>query len=216
MCRIFREQPESSETTTDFTNMVIFCKMIATTPLRFRRPHKADFLGSKMRESHLLPKYEIDPSLFKTSGKQILKAGGVGVLGAYYNQNAIGHWKLMRTVIPASVWENWWYEYHGSYFNFPAHNRKEKQNKLREKRKYKNFNKKKKRGWRVALRGYRFCTFVDMDNQTFDNNDFGTVPLDNHFPRNYGFLVFLISSSWNFRASLKITILFCWDAVAFA
>ena len=60
-----------------------------------------------MRESHLLPKYEIDPSLFRTSGKQILKVGDVGVLGAYHNQNAIGHWKLMRTVLPASVWENW-------------------------------------------------------------------------------------------------------------
>ncbi|KAL1971033.1 hypothetical protein VTN77DRAFT_2867 [Rasamsonia byssochlamydoides] len=111
-CRIFREdEPSSAQSpTAGFTNMVIFCKKTAAA-LRFRQPTRADFLGSKSRESYLIPKHEIDPSVFEAldapKGQRILKAGKTDILQSYHTASALGHWKIMRTVLPAEVWENW-------------------------------------------------------------------------------------------------------------
>ncbi|KAL1980236.1 hypothetical protein VTN96DRAFT_4441 [Rasamsonia emersonii] len=111
-CRIFREDEASKESpTADFSNMVVFCKKSAAQPLRFRQPTQADFLGSKSRESYLLPKHEIDPGVFEAleapKKQRILKVGETDILQAYHAHSALGHWQIMRTVLPAEIWENW-------------------------------------------------------------------------------------------------------------
>lgn len=88
--------------------MVIFCKK-AETPLTFRRPVEEDLLQSRARQAFLIPRYEIAPEAFVAKGDEqvILKDGETAVLRKLQTQSAIGHWKIMRTVIPPKVWENW-------------------------------------------------------------------------------------------------------------
>ncbi|KAG5291884.1 spermine/spermidine synthase [Histoplasma ohiense] len=109
-CRIFREsEPPADTREGDFTNMVIFCKQ-TDSPLEFRNPTEADFLGSKSRESYLLPQYEINAASFakpEEDQQDILAVGHAGNLVRWHSQSAAGHWKIMRTVLPAFVWENW-------------------------------------------------------------------------------------------------------------
>ncbi|KAJ6072279.1 hypothetical protein N7467_010364 [Penicillium canescens] len=110
-CRIFREQaPVGSDENTDFTNMVLFCKKSAGTPLRFRDPVQADFLRSKSRESYLVPKHELDPAIFASypkNGRALLWEKEVGRLHKYQDRSALAHWGIMRKVLPDAVWENW-------------------------------------------------------------------------------------------------------------
>ncbi|GAD97619.1 spermine/spermidine synthase family protein [Paecilomyces variotii No. 5] len=110
-CRIFREDAAmENHPAVDFTNMVVFCTKATGTPVHFRNPIPADFLGSKARETYLMPKHEIDASVFETvekGGQRLLKAEGADHIAAFQDQSAIGHWKIMRTVLPDAVWENW-------------------------------------------------------------------------------------------------------------
>lgn len=90
-------------------NMVIFCKKTESF-LHFRQPVETDFLGSKSRESYLYPKIEIDPEMFAkvNEGKQhILAEGRLAELQMWQSKSAVGHWIIMRKVLPAAVWENW-------------------------------------------------------------------------------------------------------------
>lgn len=90
--------------------MVIFCAKGSTTPLRFRSPTPADFLGSKSRESYLLPKHEINPAVFQdveVGGRVVLRKDETGRLAKFRDRSAIEHWGLMRGVLPDRVWENW-------------------------------------------------------------------------------------------------------------
>lgn len=109
-CRIFREDDPSETDALTFTNIVIFCKK-TRTPLRFRAPTSADFLGSKSRESYMFPQFEIDRKIFEDadaqSSQRILEVGKTSTLEAYHTRSAIGHWKIMRTVLPVEIWENW-------------------------------------------------------------------------------------------------------------
>lgn len=93
----------------DFTNTVVFCKKFAA-PLRFRQPVKADFLGSKSREAYLFPKFEVDQATFEQVGEEnqgILEAGKLSHLQPWQIKGAVGHWQIMRKVIPPVYWENW-------------------------------------------------------------------------------------------------------------
>ncbi|OKL63953.1 hypothetical protein UA08_00673 [Talaromyces atroroseus] len=114
-CRIFRENGDSEESTEneplDFTNMVIFCKKKQGTPLKFRPSDENDYLGSQLRELYMYPRREIGPETFDmanypTVGQQILEVGKTSILETYHTQSAIGHWNIMRSVLPARVWEN--------------------------------------------------------------------------------------------------------------
>lgn len=116
-CRVYRESMSTDETN-DFTNLVVFCKKQSQTTataadptrLRFRAPEEADYLGSKSRESYLLPQHEVDPATFDhivQGGKRVLTAAQTENLGRYMDQGAIAHWKIMRKVLPDAVWENW-------------------------------------------------------------------------------------------------------------
>jgi hypothetical protein len=108
-CRIFREAPAGNEEDAKFTNMVLFCKK-TSGQLQFRDPVPADYLGSKSRESYLVPKHELDPTMFSTwpkGGRRVLIDKEAGRLHKYQDRSALAHWSIMRNVLPDAVWENW-------------------------------------------------------------------------------------------------------------
>lgn len=106
-CRAFREDeaPAPGARPEDFTNMVFFCRKKEGS-IRFRRPIEADFLGSGARKEFLLPKHEIMADMFDTT-VDVLKSGKTKELERWQAKSAIGHWKVMRTVLPDAIWENW-------------------------------------------------------------------------------------------------------------
>lgn len=108
-CRLYREETDS-EIGMDFTNMVIFCTKDPLTPLTFRDPVPADFLGSRFRARYLVPRQEVDAARFEyveKGGKRILYDKGVDALHKFQDRTALEHWKIMRTVLPDRVWEGW-------------------------------------------------------------------------------------------------------------
>ncbi|POS85173.1 hypothetical protein EPUL_001658, partial [Erysiphe pulchra] len=111
-CRIFRESKEptplqiAADGGRDFTNMVIFCTN-AADEIKFRKPKLDDFLGSGARQQFLLPKYEVDESVFveqETDGG-LLKKNDTARFKDWQQKNSLGHWNLMRTVLPPTIWE---------------------------------------------------------------------------------------------------------------
>lgn len=107
-CRVFREEEAAAEPNAkqdDFTNMVFFCRK-TDIPVKFRKPVEADFLGSRFRREYLVPKHEIPSSAFETKG-DILRRGKTKELEKWQAKSAIGHWRVMRTVLPDAVWINW-------------------------------------------------------------------------------------------------------------
>lgn len=108
-CRAFREEEAPAAGGTkhndDFTNMVFFCRK-TNIPVNFRQPVEADFLGSRFRREYLVPKHEIPASVFEKEGS-ILRKGRTKELEKWQAKSAIGHWRVMRTVLPDAVWINW-------------------------------------------------------------------------------------------------------------
>ncbi|TVY73563.1 Polyamine aminopropyltransferase [Lachnellula suecica] len=111
-CRVFRESAASAEKIAedgrDFTNMVIFCTN-DTDKVTFRQPIEADFLNSGARKIFLLPQHEVDEGLFVEieSDGGILSRNDTERFKSWQQQSALGHWAVMRTVLPARVWEDW-------------------------------------------------------------------------------------------------------------
>ena len=119
-CRVFREEPPLTEDSTthsakagvDFTNMVFFCRKRRSRnveedlPLRFRNPIEADFLGSAMRRQYLVPRWEVLPAQFEKEG-EVLTEKNTRLLEKYHAKSAVGHWRVMRGVLPDAVWETW-------------------------------------------------------------------------------------------------------------
>ncbi|PVH83168.1 spermine/spermidine synthase [Cadophora sp. DSE1049] len=118
-CRIFREsaQPTPEQVASDgrdFINMVIFCTNSPSSPssknkLTFRAPTQKDFLGSRARQAFLLPVHEVDYSAFEVQEGDgwLLYRNATERFRGWQEKSAGGHWSVMRTVIPAGVWENW-------------------------------------------------------------------------------------------------------------
>ncbi|KAL8689782.1 MAG: hypothetical protein Q9218_004624 [Villophora microphyllina] len=115
-CRLFREEPAPATTIkpqkTDFTNMVLFCRSVPGS-FTFRDPTKEDFLGSGAREFSLLPRHEVGSWSFFT-GKigdelDVIRKNNTRRKDVEKAQleSALGHWAVMRTVLPDAVWENW-------------------------------------------------------------------------------------------------------------
>lgn len=111
-CRVFREDEQVGEEgmkardeNGEFTNMVFICRKRGNA-VKFRKAVEADFLGSASRRSYMVPKYEVAASRFQRQGELLTKANRKA-LEKLHVQSAIGHWKLMRKVIPAPIWENW-------------------------------------------------------------------------------------------------------------
>ena len=90
--------------------MIIFCKK-SEGPVTFREPEEADYLGSDSRRQHLLPQHEIAPDFFNNrlqkGYNKILTKKRVQILDQYQRDSAVGHWRIMRTVLPDVIWENW-------------------------------------------------------------------------------------------------------------
>ncbi|KAL8856598.1 MAG: hypothetical protein Q9178_006827 [Gyalolechia marmorata] len=113
-CRLFREdagpstaKAEKTTLSTDFTNLVMFCQN-APGSFHFRRPTPADFLGSQARRHHLLPQHEVDPKSFiHRHGQDVVRKNNSHVLAEAQMRSAVGHWSVMRGVLPDAVWENW-------------------------------------------------------------------------------------------------------------
>lgn len=109
-CRIYREHPrnatEVAQTGVDFANMVFFCQK-SEGKIEFRRPTPQDTLGSMARNAFLLPKHEVLESDFLASEESILARNSTDLLVKWHEKSALGHWEIMRTVIPGPVWEAW-------------------------------------------------------------------------------------------------------------
>ncbi|KAF4945469.1 hypothetical protein FGADI_11971 [Fusarium gaditjirri] len=110
-CRIFRESPRDEANVekwgSDFTNMVIFCRK---TPgeVTFRNPKQKDFLRSQVRQALLLPKYEIKEQVFlEDEATDVLNKNETGKVTKWHQDSAAGHWKIMRSVLPGTIWEQW-------------------------------------------------------------------------------------------------------------
>lgn len=96
--------------------MVIFCKHPSSlSPLTFRQPILADFLESGARQQYLFPRPELEIpkeqfGLSEGGGAergQVLRRGQTGQLERWHRRSAVGHWRIMRGVLPSVVWENW-------------------------------------------------------------------------------------------------------------
>lgn len=91
--------------------MVIFCRK-SSGSFGFRRPVDADFLGTHARRNDLWPRHEIDGARFDSSTNdkermKILTRGHTKEIEKYQKEGAVDHWRLMRTVLPDAIWENW-------------------------------------------------------------------------------------------------------------
>lgn len=102
------EPPTGGGSDRDFTNLVMFC-IKSNAPFSFRRPIEADFLGTASRRQNLMPKYEVNLKHFenKIGDEQILTKKTKGTLERWHRDSAVGHWHIMRTVLPDVVWESW-------------------------------------------------------------------------------------------------------------
>lgn len=110
-CRIFREHPRDEEVLRqgggDFTNMVIFCTKL-TTGIEFREARSRDLLNSPSREQFLVPRHEVRDEDFLVGMEEgVLRTGDTGKLERWHRQSALGHWKVMRSVLPEVVWQEW-------------------------------------------------------------------------------------------------------------
>ena len=104
-CRLFREVPQPiSIGAKDYTNIVMFCRR-SPEEFQFRDPVEKDFLGSPARRKHLYPQNEVHD--FPSGKGRIITRKDTAEFAASQLKSAVGHWHVMRTVLPAKVWEDW-------------------------------------------------------------------------------------------------------------
>ncbi|KAJ9645708.1 hypothetical protein H2201_003711 [Coniosporium apollinis] len=112
-CRLFRDSPSNPAMPTDFINMVLYCVKNdggnGKKAVQFRKPTEEDFGKSLAKKQHLVPKpdLEIDFAFDPEEKKDLLRKGNTHELERYHADSARNHWKIMRTVLPDAVWENW-------------------------------------------------------------------------------------------------------------
>lgn len=110
-CRIFREHPREADSAgPDFANVVIFCTKSGGSgaDIVFRAPRKADLLNSETRKQFLVPQYEVlDADFRSTEEARIVRRNDTEQLAEWHAESALGHWAVMRRVVPAKVWEMW-------------------------------------------------------------------------------------------------------------
>ncbi|OSS49158.1 hypothetical protein B5807_05584 [Epicoccum nigrum] len=113
-CRLYRDTlaPEDlDEGDSDFINMVIFCVKndlgMGKKAVGFREATSEDWLGSIARRNFLQPKEELEVEYVYNKDLPVMGRADVGQLEAYHEDGAVSHWKIMRGVIPAGVWEMW-------------------------------------------------------------------------------------------------------------
>ncbi|KJY01882.1 spermine/spermidine synthase like protein [Zymoseptoria brevis] len=111
-CKLYRDAPLESKShlngseEEDFLNMVVFCRN-SPGEIRFRKPVKGDFVGSRTREWYMLPKKELEIEFPKGEEGSVLEEGEVGMWEGQQQESAMRHWGIMRKVLPGVVWELW-------------------------------------------------------------------------------------------------------------
>ena len=116
-CRLFRDMEESKdrkEGEPDFINMVVFCikndQGRGKQAVQFRKAGREDFLGSYARGNYLQPKDALEIKYSYVSpekGGRVMGRAQVGELEKHHRVGAVGHWGLMRNVLPPGLWEMW-------------------------------------------------------------------------------------------------------------
>ncbi|KFY11669.1 hypothetical protein V492_04338 [Pseudogymnoascus sp. VKM F-4246] len=112
-CRIYRETatPTAAELAAagqDFTNMVLFCRARSKELITFREPVERDFLRSGSRKAYLVPQHEILRDEFDLEDMgNVLRSNDTVALEETQRRSAVGHWNVMRTVVPGKIWELW-------------------------------------------------------------------------------------------------------------
>ncbi|KNG48308.1 spermine spermidine synthase [Stemphylium lycopersici] len=116
-CRLFRDSPAPEtheEGAPDFINMVIFCVKNdhgrGKEAVKFRDAKPADYLGSIARRNFLQPQEKLEVKydfVGKEQGGSVMGNADVGELEKFHKEGAVSHWKIMRSVLPAGVWEMW-------------------------------------------------------------------------------------------------------------
>ncbi|KAJ4992337.1 Methyltransferase-like protein 13-like protein 1 [Stagonosporopsis vannaccii] len=113
-CRLFRDTPapdDHKEGDSDFINMVIFCVKndhgMGKKAVGFREATSKDWLGSIARRNFLQPRDELEVKFEYVEGAQVMGRADVAELEAYHEEGAVSHWRIMRSVLPAGVWEMW-------------------------------------------------------------------------------------------------------------
>ncbi|CAK7226176.1 hypothetical protein SBRCBS47491_006142 [Sporothrix bragantina] len=110
-CRVFREhQREAGDKGPDFANVVIFCTKQGERDddITFRAPRKADLLNSETRKHFLVPKFEVvDADFRSTEEVRVVRRNDTEQLAESHAESALGHWAVMRRVVPVKVWELW-------------------------------------------------------------------------------------------------------------
>lgn len=94
--------------------MIVFCTKQPGGTLTFREPVEADFAGSLARRQWIPPKSKQEIQYASIVSEQdaedvelILHKGQEQKLEKYHPESAAKHWEIMRTVMPAAVWELW-------------------------------------------------------------------------------------------------------------
>jgi len=131
-CRAFRDVPTAdkhgmADVEEDMLNLAVFCVASpAAWPLRFRDAVERDYLASKTRRRFLVPRGEMEVSLTGYGGEggegngesengegggsgmpEMVTEANVGWWKAEQLRAARAHWRGMREVVPARVWEGW-------------------------------------------------------------------------------------------------------------
>lgn len=110
-CRVFRENARDEDAVEkegrDFTNMVIFCTK-QQSKLTFRNPVEGDMLKTHSRKAYLMPKHEVlDEDFIGIENASIIRRNDTQELVKHHEKSALGHWSVMRFVLPAKIWESW-------------------------------------------------------------------------------------------------------------
>lgn len=89
--------------------MVIFCTNALNGTITFRKPDTRDYLESHARRKFLVPEHEVlrDEFALQEGDGEVLSRNDTQRFEVWHHKSALGHWAVMRTVLPADIWENW-------------------------------------------------------------------------------------------------------------
>lgn len=111
-CKVYRDTiPEPGAET--FLNMVVYC-IKQPKDIEWRLTTNEDYLGSMARrqflppdEGHELILANIGGGSRKWTKTDILTRGNESIINDFHAEASMKHWRIMRTVLPGAVWENW-------------------------------------------------------------------------------------------------------------
>jgi hypothetical protein len=93
--------------------MIVYC-IKSPNEIEFRPIKKEDYLNSIARKQWLPPDNKLEiklpdigPGDRRWNHYDILTRKNMSSIEEFHAKAALRHWKVMRTVLPDSVWENW-------------------------------------------------------------------------------------------------------------